>query len=282
MEEIKSNEASGEKDSWFSTAEYREAISSLAHKITPLHRQMLVAHADAPDCMLSMRQLATAGGYDQPNVTYSQYGRLGRLVAQALGVEYLEVWTDILGHGFRTESREVIWEMHPELVEALVELGWSSRSATHTSLADIAQAEENHDFATSTEREALVQARIGQGPFRIALLKYWGTCAVSGVSEPAVLRASHVKPWRDASNTERLDPANGLLLAAHLDALFDVGLITFEVDGKIRISPLLAAEDMWQLGVLPTLRLRHVAMERDKYMKYHRDFVFRTGVSRDT
>lgn len=280
MEEIKRNEASGEQDSWFSTAQYRQAINSLAHKITPLHRQMLVAHADAPDCMLSVRQLAAAGGYDHPNVTFSQYGRLGRLLANALGVNDLKVWTEIIGCGFRTESREVIWEMHPELVEALVELGWVTCTATHTSLEDIAQAQEDHDFATSTEREALVQARIGQGPFRIELLKYWGACAVSGVSEPAVLRASHVKPWRDASNSERLDPANGLLLSAHLDALFDVGLITFDDDGLIQISPLLAAEDMFKLGVLPTLRLRHVAIERDEYMKYHRNFVFRAGISR--
>ncbi len=280
MEEIKSNEAASKQDSWFSTAQYRDAINSLAHKITPLHRQMLVAHADAPDCMLSVRQLATAGGYDHPNVTYLQYGRLGRLIANALGVDGMKVWTRVIGFDFRAENRKLIWQMHPQLVEALVNIGWVKRAATQSSLDDIGKAQEDHDFSTSTEREALVQARIGQGPFRIALLKYWGACAVSGVSEPAVLRASHVKPWRDASNAERLDPANGMLLAAHLDALFDVGLITFDDDGKIQISSLLATEDMSQLGVLPTLRLRHVATERNEYMKYHRDFVFRAGISR--
>lgn len=280
MEEIKSNEAASKQDSWFSTAQYRDAISSLAHKITPLHRQMLVAHADAPDCMLSVRQLATAGGYDHPNVTYSQYGRLGRLIANALGVDGMKVWTRVIGFDFRAENRKLIWQMHPQLVEALVNIGWVKRAAKQSSLDDIGKAQEDHDFLTSTEREALIQARIGQGPFRIALLKYWGACAVSGVSEPAVLRASHVKPWRDASNAERLDPANGMLLAAHLDALFDVGLITFDDDGKIQISSLLATEDMSQLGVLPTLRLRHVATERNEYMKYHRDFVFRAGISR--
>ena len=281
MEEIKNTGDSHEEDSWFSSAEYREAINNLAHKITPLHRQMLVAHADAPDRIISVRQLAAAGGYDHPNITFSQYGRLGHLIARALGVEYLEVWTEVLGMGFRTESREVMWEMHPKLAEALVSLGWTSRSTTYTSLTDIARAEENPDFAATTEREALVQARIGQGPFRLALLKYWGTCAVSGVSEPAVLRASHIKPWRDASNAERLDPDNGLLLAAHLDALFDAGFITFEEDGQVRISLLLASADMLQLGVLPTMQLRHVAKERDSYMKYHRDFVFRHAISRD-
>lgn len=275
-------EDSHEEDSWFSAMEYLEAIKSVAPKITPLHRQMLVAHADAPDHMLSVRQLATAGGYDHPNITFSQYGRLARLIAQALGVDSMEVWTAILGRGFRTESSEVMWEMHPELVEALVELGWCSRSKALTSLVDIANADAKQTFLTTTEREALVQARIGQGPFRVALLQYWGTCAVSGVSEPAVLRASHIKPWRDASNPERLDPANGLLLAAHLDALFDAGLITFDGAGQIRISLLLAAEDMLQLGVTSTMRLRHLVVEREAFMAYHRDFVFRKGIARET
>lgn len=52
---------------------------------------------------------------------------------------------------------------------------------------------------SSSEREAIVKARIGQGPFRKNLIKYWSTCAVTGCMDDALLRASHIKPWRDAT-----------------------------------------------------------------------------------
>ena len=57
-------------DNWFTVEEYQDAIIKLGSAITPLHRRMLVAHAEAPECMLSVRQLAAAGGY-----TPAQMGR---------------------------------------------------------------------------------------------------------------------------------------------------------------------------------------------------------------
>ncbi len=278
MSEIEDTFESPGDDCWYTAIEYQEAIIALGTAITPLHRRMLVAHAEAPDGILSVRQLAAAGGYDHPNVTYAQYGRLGRLIAKSIGVEDQGVWTNIIGYGYRTQSKELIWEMHPELVQALAALGWTSHAAPQNLLDDIALAEKDKNFATHTERKALIQARIGQGPFRTALLTYWGSCAVSGISEPAVLRASHIKPWRVASNRERLDQANGLLLAAHLDALFDAGLITFETDGKIRISSLLAVENTHKLGISPTMRLCRITTEHETYMEHHRNLIFRAGL----
>ena len=279
MGSVDANSGAADETRWHTANEYQDAFCRLDESITVVQRRMLVAHAEAPDCMLSVRQLAAAGGYDKPNVTYSQYGRLGHLIASSLGItEPWKVWTHFIGHGFRAESGELIWKMHPALVQALIALGWASRSSIRTSLEDIALASDADDFPTlKTEREILVQARIGQGPFRIALLRYWGACAVSGVSEPAVLRASHIKPWRDATNVERLDPNNGILLAAHIDALFDAGLITFEVAGTIRLSSLLADEDLQQLGVFSSMQLRHITADHEVYMRHHRQFVFRTG-----
>lgn len=89
-----------------------------------------------------------------------------------------------------------------------------------------------------TIKKALVNARVGQGKFRADVLKLWnGRCAVSGCYTADVLRASHIKPWRDSTNEERLDPRNGLALAATWDALFDAGLITFDEAGSALISP---------------------------------------------
>ena len=92
-----------------------------------------------------------------------------------------------------------------------------------------------------TTRRTLIEARIGQGKFRRDVMARWeGTCAFSGCMTEAILRASHIKPWRECSNAERLDPANGLLLTANLDALFDRGLISFQDDGCIMISSTLS------------------------------------------
>ena len=73
----------------------------------------------------------------------------------------------------------------------------------------------------ATEAERLVIQRVGQNVFRDALMAYWGgRCAVTEVTEPRLLRASHIKPWaRCETDAERLDVYNGLLLAAHLDGL---------------------------------------------------------------
>lgn len=82
-----------------------------------------------------------------------------------------------------------------------------------------------------TERDVLVKARIGQGRFRADVVASWRkgeTCALTSLAVPEMLIASHIKPWRDSSNGERLDPMNGLLLAAHADKLFDRFLLSFE------------------------------------------------------
>jgi hypothetical protein len=56
----------------------------------------------------------------------------------------------------------------------------------------------------------------------------------------ALLRASHIKPWAKSSNPDRLNPANGILLTAHIDALFDCGFISFADDGTMLVSAQIA------------------------------------------
>jgi hypothetical protein len=92
-------------------------------------------------------------------------------------------------------------------------------------------------FEIVLKTERLIDARLGQGGFREALLEIWnGQCAVTGCKIKAVLRASHIKPWRHSSHHERLDPSNGILLAASLDALFDNYLVTFMEDGTMQVD----------------------------------------------
>lgn len=122
-----------------------------------------------------------------------------------------------------------------------------------------------------TERERLQAARIGQGDFRNALLIYWkGTCPVAGVDHAGVLRASHIKAWTASTNAERLDPFNGLLLCAHIDALFDRHLITFEDDGRIRISKAISTDNCERLGLNPDFKISGLDQRHAPYLAQHR------------
>ena len=72
-----------------------------------------------------------------------------------------------------------------------------------------------------TEKSNLVKSRIGQGIFRQKLASYWNSCAITGFKDMSLLVASHIKPWRASTNSERLDPFNGFLLTPNLDKAFD-------------------------------------------------------------
>src|SRR5262249_49488332 len=66
----------------------------------------------------------------------------------------------------------------------------------------------------NTEAERLVIQRIGQDVFRSALMDYWnGRCPLTGITDPALLRASHIVPWSDCNDEQRLDVHNGLRIA---------------------------------------------------------------------
>ena len=79
--------------------------------------------------------------------------------------------------------------------------------------------------------------RGGARVFRANVLLREEACRVTRVNEPRHLKASHIKPWRDATDAERLDGANGLLLSPHIDHLFDEGYITFSSSQELVIVP---------------------------------------------
>lgn len=123
---------------------------------------------------------------------------------------------------------------------------------------------------TLTSRLALVQSRLGQGDFRAGVMAVWGgRCAVTDLSTPELLRASHIKPWIDSSAFDRLSPHNGLLLSANLDALFDRFLITFNDDGQMLVSNAVAAADRELLGLPRSLR-QPPSENQKAYLAWHR------------
>ncbi|RXZ43806.1 HNH endonuclease [Crenobacter cavernae] len=85
-------------------------------------------------------------------------------------------------------------------------------------------------------RTALVETRVGQRFFRRALLaSYRGRCCMTGLAEPRLLVASHIKPWA-LDRQHRLNPSNGLLLSALHDKAFDTGLISLDDDLRVLVS----------------------------------------------
>lgn len=172
-----------------------------------------------------------------------------------------------LGDRIQTKSDDGKWVRVLERIptEKVVDLEPDSNRIGN----DIQQALEGSD--PITEKLAEVLARIGQGSFRDRVLEEWDyRCSVTGTEVQEVIRASHIKPWSQSTPAERLDRFNGLPLIATLDALFDRGLITFQRDGKMLVSPELSPAD--RKGLLP--RSRRLSRRPDprtaKYLALHK------------
>lgn len=419
-----------------SAADYVQALRTIESKISPAQRDMLIGHAQAPTQTLTMTQLARLAGRDTHNDANRDYGRLGRILIEALGIPSpkYKVYA-IAGFDDDPESGESRAHMYPELRAALVQLGWvttedvkqtaagpslskprevslpavKASGAAMLSIHEVLTVLEHHGFTrpeqsglkvirlqhpklaeplyvkqsssiharlqaplvlhpdyegrlpgllaitgverglaryyhnsnlrgfpkrrnggatdiaygvdlgfrhmpaleqllasllggeavteeavaiqpgsssaddidlsdlalTDTEREALIKARIGQSGYRDDLLAYWGGCAVTDCSVPALLRASHIKPWRSASPAERLDPFNGLLLTPNLDLAFDQGLISFDDTGRILLGSDLDPASAKSLNITPELRLRQIEPRHRAYLGWHREHLFR-------
>lgn len=125
---------------------------------------------------------------------------------------------------------------------------------------------------TATEKEIIVKHRVTQGRFRSDLIKrYGGKCAVTGLDIESLLIASHIKPWSESSTKEKNDPDNGLLLAAHIDKLFDKHLISFDVKGNMIISNRLSHRQRSLLGISLIMKINVLSEGNQKYLRYHRN-----------
>lgn len=122
-----------------------------------------------------------------------------------------------------------------------------------------------------TEKTQLISARIGQGKYRKDLINLWRCCAVTGYADTSILVASHIKPWANSSNAERIDKFNGLLLLPNLDKAFDKYLISFDSSGKILISASLKQAEI--LGIKPDMSVA-LTKEHQVYMEHHRENFF--------
>ena len=133
---------------------------------------------------------------------------------------------------------------------------------------------------TATQKQQLVTARKGQGVFRERVLALEPRCRVTGVRNPWLLIASHIRPWRSCETAaQRLDGANGLMLTPDVDRLFDRGMISFGDTGEVLVSQALAGADLAAMG-LEGLAGRCVGPftpAQAGYLDWHRRWVFVGG-----
>lgn len=135
----------------------------------------------------------------------------------------------------------------------------------------IKEIRESKDL-TTTQKQTIIQSRVGQGKYRSSLIELWKSCTITSYSNPDLLIASHIKPWKDSTNEERVDKYNGLLLLPTYDKLFDLGYISFSDSGDIMLSKKL--KDFTKIGLSESTKIK-VKEENKKYLEYHRTEVFK-------
>jgi hypothetical protein len=141
---------------------------------------------------------------------------------------------------------------------------------------DIVQRRLSEEEIPDTTRQALIRARIGQGLFKERVAQMERVCRMTFVDNPSHLVGSHIKPWRESSNEERLHGANGLLLTPTADHLFDRGFISFDDGGEILISPVADTTSLKRMGLDPHHPPRPLPFNTDQkhFLSHHRREIF--------
>lgn len=141
---------------------------------------------------------------------------------------------------------------------------------------NIVEQVKTDECLNATEKQTVISARVGQGKYRRQLLeKYEGACVVTGINNPKMLVASHIKPWAVCNNMERVDVENGLILSPNIDKLFDYGLISFNNNGRMLISSFVGEDNVNRLYISSEIKANLRATHRLlSYLEYHRDAIF--------
>lgn len=245
---------------------YKRALLSIEARIPVNVRKILLGHYHAENLRLSVLEMGRIAGYKGIRAASLPYGLFAGMLAEKMELDQsgsdkisaIGVWDrspDERGHGG--------WVMYGELAVALEELGWVTPETIEK------QEQDSSAVGLITTRQAETTLRVGQDIFRSELLSYWGRCAVTGCDVSQMLIASHIVPWSEASDEERMDVYNGLLLTPNVDRLFDRYLISFDEFGLIQIAPSLPKASLAALGIDSQLKLTKVALEHIPYLKRH-------------
>jgi putative restriction endonuclease len=172
--------------------------------------------------------------------------------------------------GLATALAQLIGDEFEQIVSGL-----KPDNEGESALDDLDAALRMRTDISATEVYQLSKARRGQGLFKSNVRIVESTCRVTGVEQVHMLRASHIKPWKDSTDSEKIDGFNGLLLSPHIDHLFDKGYISFEKRGGIILSPQLEKVVLSKWRIDPTSNVGTFSSDQANYLEYHQEHVFR-------
>jgi hypothetical protein len=239
--------------------------SKFKHKAPRLKRDMLATQYQASDHALTPRQISKVGGYQSKSVP-AVYGGLASFLCKQLGFKANPKWKVLSS---RSEDGRLF--LHPQVVQAISELGWIDGDN------GIPESEETEARIEATKAELV--RRLKQSKFRKQVLhNFRHQCCLTGISEPDLLVASHIVPWKDREDS-RLDPMNGLCLSTLYDRLFDQGYITFSDELTVISTPRSSQLSDALRKVLDDIEGKQASGPRrpinTEYLAHHRRLIFR-------
>lgn len=190
---------------------------------------------------------------------------LGRKGATNIGKLDKEIFREF------TENFDILFYESEDILQEKIQLKKSTKN-----IDDLIDDTKKGDY---TIRETKV--RQNQDYFRsIVMSNYSNSCAITGISIPELLIASHIKPWsKDEHN--RLNPTNGILLSATLDKAFDKGLITINNEFRILFSTRIkkySKEPFYENEIKKfenqQITLPVKFLPNEDFLKYHNDVIF--------
>ena len=130
---------------------------------------------------------------------------------------------------------------------------------------------------TENKKHKLLEARKGWGEYRRKLLEECPSCPFTNVTDERLLITSHIKPWVKSDEKEKVDPKNGFALTPTYDKLFNQGYITFNSNKTLKVSPWISPMNQNRLNIYDGKMINNLQLDelREKYLKYHRDYVFK-------
>lgn len=161
----------------------------------------------------------------------------------------------------------LIEELNPEIQAILFD---QNKDISEIEKEKILAKEEIED----TYKEQLIKARVGQGRFRMEVESLEKGCRLTGITRKEFLIASHIKPWKDSTNQEKLDGNNGFLMSPHVDKLFDNGYISFSDRGNILLVSDKVGLIMKQWGLDPLKNIGSLTKKQKEYLDYHKTEIF--------
>jgi HNH endonuclease len=281
---------------WFSEVKVLRGGKELNVRIqTPADAENIIRHVLDPWAKTLPRVHGIPAGINREDVLQA----IAQIVADNAGAQFGESLShDVVVDGVlhspervlgvaarRTAGRELLPEDlagdgASNCQRILAELGFEIvrkgdlRAAREATEERLAQTIRQRTDIGPTVKQTLIHARRGQGVYRAHVEQFEQVCRVTGVMDRRHLRASHIKPWRHCSDAEMLDGQNGLLLAPHVEHLFDQGYISFADDGKLLVSQQLNRVVLKRWGIAVPMQVAPFRAEQQLYLAWHRERVF--------